>query len=67
MEGIAAIHGGRLFAWAGDGGAFMFLIGEGEGFDALVLSAIQALSSLPLINDQIALAWISTERNSPKN
>jgi class 3 adenylate cyclase len=55
MEGIARSRNGRLFNWAGDGGAFMFLTGSGEGFDDLVFSAIQMLTNLPAINEEIAI------------
>jgi hypothetical protein len=52
-EGIASIRGGKLFQWAGDGGAFMFLTGGGEGFDDLAFTAIQILGTLPAINQEI--------------
>src|SRR5205085_811357 len=35
-EGIAAIHGGKRFGYAGDGGVFMFRTGKGEGVDQMV-------------------------------
>lgn len=55
IEGIALSREGKLFNWAGDGGSFMFLTGEGEGFDDLVFSAIQMLESLPAINNEISI------------
>jgi len=54
MQGIAESRGGRLFNWAGDGGAFMFLTGGGGGFDDLAFSAIQMLSNMPAINEEIS-------------
>ena len=52
-EGIASIRGGKLFQWAGDGGAFMFLTGNGEGFDDVAFTAMQILGTLPAINEEI--------------
>lgn len=52
-EGIASIRGGKLFQWAGDGGAFMFLTGDGEGFDDVAFTAMQILGTLPAINQEI--------------
>lgn len=51
---IAIALGGKLFAWAGDGGSFMFLMGDGEGFNTLVSAALEMLDSMPAINQQIA-------------
>lgn len=54
MQGIAESRGGRLFNWAGDGGAFMYLTGGGGGFDDLAFSSIQMLSNMPAINEEIS-------------
>lgn len=54
MQGIAETRGGRLFSWAGDGGAFMFLTGDGGGFDDLAFSSFQMLSNMPAINEEIS-------------
>ncbi len=53
VEGLVRIRHGRLFNWAGDGGAYMFLVQSGDGFNDLVLSAIHILESLPRINDEV--------------
>ncbi len=54
MEAIANSRGGRRFNWAGDGGSFMFLTADGEGFNDLVFSAMQMLYNMPAINEEIA-------------
>lgn len=54
MQGIAESRGGRLFNWAGDGGAFMFLTRDGGAFDDLAFSSIQMLSNMAAINEEIA-------------
>ena len=53
IEGIAFYHNGKLFSWAGDGGCFMFLTGDGEGFNTLVRTALEMLGALPAINKTI--------------
>ena len=40
IQGLMEIRGGRLFNWAGDGGAFMFLTEREEGFENLVFSGL---------------------------
>ncbi len=54
MESIAIGRNGRLFNWAGDGGAFMFLTGAGEGFDDLAFAALQMLGTMSAVNEEIA-------------
>lgn len=53
LERIALRQQGRIFSWAGDGGCFMFLIGDGRGFNTLVRAAIDMLESLPAINQDL--------------
>lgn len=55
MQGIAETSNGKLFNWAGDGGSFMFLTDDGTGFEDLVFSAIQMLSTMHAINQEIAI------------
>jgi len=43
MMEIAAAHGGP--SRGGDGGVFMFLTAEGEGFNALAFSALGSLNT----------------------
>jgi hypothetical protein len=62
MEGIACIRKGKLFNWAGDGGAFMFLMGTRGSFNMLGFSAIQMLINLPAINEEITMY---TDLNTP--
>lgn len=54
MERIATAHDGKLFKWEGDGGSFMFLTRNGEGFKKLVEAALEMLDSLSAINKKIA-------------
>jgi hypothetical protein len=54
MEAIAGKRGGKLFSWAGDGGAFMFWTGLGKAFDDLALAAIEMLGILPVLNLEVA-------------
>ncbi len=53
LESIATARGGRLFKWEGDGGVFMFQIGDRSGSDTLGFVAIQILNSMPAINEEI--------------
>lgn len=55
VETIVVQNEGRLFKWEGDGGSFMFLVGTGEGYSNLALSAMKILRDLPNINDEIEL------------
>ncbi len=54
IKGTAFAKGGRLFGWAGDGGIFMFLTGDGEGFNTLVNVALEMLNNMSAINKKIA-------------
>jgi hypothetical protein len=53
-ERIAVAYGGKRFAWAGDGGIFMFLTGDGEGFNTLINAALEMLNGMSAINKRIA-------------
>jgi hypothetical protein len=55
VEGLTQARGGKLLNWAGDGGSFMFLTGDGEGFDDMAFTAIQILNNLPLINEELKI------------
>lgn len=46
--------GGKPFPWAGDGGAFMFPVGNAGEVAAMVLCALQILANIPVVNDEIA-------------
>lgn len=50
MERIAFTYGGKLFHWAGDGGSFMFLTGDGEGFNTLVNATLEMQRGMSDVN-----------------
>jgi hypothetical protein len=54
IERIAIAHDGKLFKWEGDGGSFMFLTRDGEGFNRLVKAALAMLNSMSATNKKIA-------------
>jgi hypothetical protein len=50
---IAEVRGGKLHSWGGDGGAFMFLIEDGDSFDNACLAAVQMLDMMPVLNQGV--------------
>lgn len=48
--GILTSHGGQELNWAGDGGAYLFLIDQSIEFDRMVTGALQVMDSLRLFN-----------------
>ncbi len=54
VENIVDDYDGRLFNWAGDGGAYMFRIQKGDEYANMVFAATSILRHLPIINDEIA-------------
>ena len=56
IEGIVKTRNGLLFSWAGDGGAFMFRLNTGEGFNEMCFSAKQMLDGLPATNREITIS-----------
>lgn len=51
LTNILEAYGARLLDWAGDGGAFAFLIQDpSKDYDDMVIGAIQILLNMPLFN-----------------
>jgi hypothetical protein len=58
--GILAQHNAQELTWAGDGGAFVFLIDKGTEFDRMVTGALQILDSMRLFNALKTLNTLQT-------
>jgi hypothetical protein len=53
---IADRHGGKLVAWEGDGGTFLFLIYGQDGCNKCCLASLQMLDQLPGIKRDVQLS-----------
>ena len=53
---VAELQGGKLAAWEGDGGTFLFLIEGPEGYNDCCLAAIQMLDQLPTVKKEVQLS-----------
>src|SRR5262249_17818678 len=53
---IAELHGGKLAAWEGDSGTFLFLIEGPEGCNNCCLAAMQMLDQLPFVKQEVQLS-----------
>jgi hypothetical protein len=50
VRNILNTYRGQELHWAGDGGAFLFLIDDGSEYDEMVTGALQILDALPFFN-----------------
>lgn len=50
VAGILGQHNGQELAWAGDGGAFVFLVDQGGELSHMVAGALQVVDSMRLFN-----------------
>ena len=47
VSAILSVHDGALLNWAGDGGAYLFLMKDPQSNDAMVTGALQILDGMP--------------------